>query len=82
MEFDGDPPLPLSLTSRAGADIERFCAGPQAVPPHEGAAPEVAYVGLWGAEDPEPAWQGGFLLLFAVAVAWLSPPRSASTSVR
>ncbi len=40
---------------RSRADVERFFAGLELVPPYEGAAPEVTHVGLWGAEDPELA---------------------------
>jgi O-methyltransferase involved in polyketide biosynthesis len=37
---------------RSRAQVERFFAGLELVPPYEGAPPEVTHVGLWGAEDP------------------------------
>jgi S-adenosyl methyltransferase len=40
---------------RSKAEVERFFAGLELVPPYEGAAPEVTYAGIWGAEDPQLA---------------------------
>jgi hypothetical protein len=44
-----------NLFMRPRADIERFFAGLELQPPRPGAAPEITYVGLWGAEDPDAA---------------------------
>jgi hypothetical protein len=43
------------LFMRPRADIERFFAGLELQPPRAGATPEITYVGLWGAEDPDAA---------------------------
>jgi len=55
-----------NMHPRSRAQVERFFAGLELVPPYEGAEPAVAHVGLWGAEDPELAdsdgshwWYGG-----------------------
>jgi hypothetical protein len=40
---------------RTRAEVERFFAGLELVPPYSGAEPEVTYAGLWGAEDVEAA---------------------------
>jgi hypothetical protein len=50
---------------RSRAQIERFFTGLQIVPPFEGADPEVTYVGLWAAEDPEAADDDGSRLAYA-----------------
>ncbi len=51
---------------RSRAEIERFFAGLEIVPPYPGAEPAITHIGLWGAEDPELAdsegshwWLGG-----------------------
>jgi hypothetical protein len=44
-----------NLFMRPRADIERFFAGLELQPPRPGAAAEITYVGLWGAEDPDAA---------------------------
>jgi S-adenosyl methyltransferase len=44
-----------NLFMRPRAEIERFFAGLELQPPTPGSAPEVTYVGLWGAEDPDLA---------------------------
>jgi S-adenosyl methyltransferase len=46
---------PTPGVARTRAQIERFFAGFDIVPPYEGAAPAVDFVGLWDAEDPEAA---------------------------
>jgi hypothetical protein len=46
---------PTPGTARSKDEVARFFDGLEVVPPYEGAAPEVAYVGVWGAEDPEAA---------------------------
>jgi len=43
----------LYFRSRAG--VTRFFTGLELVPPYPGAAAELCYTGLWGAEDPEAA---------------------------
>jgi hypothetical protein len=40
---------------RSKAQVESFFAGLELVPPYSGAASEVTFAGLWGAEDPELA---------------------------
>jgi hypothetical protein len=50
---------------RTRAQVERFFAGLEIVPPYPGAAPVVDYVGLWGAEDPELANDDGSHLAYA-----------------
>lgn len=44
---------------RTRAEVERFFDGLELVPPYEGAAAAVSYVGEWGAEDPELADSDG-----------------------
>ncbi|HEX9064303.1 MAG TPA: SAM-dependent methyltransferase [Streptosporangiaceae bacterium] len=48
-----------SAHPRTKAEIERFFAGLELVPPYEGAGPELANVGMWGSEDPEAADSDG-----------------------
>ena len=43
------------LYFRSRAQVERFFTGLELEPPYPGAAPEVSYVGVWGAEDPVAA---------------------------
>jgi hypothetical protein len=45
----------VELYVRPRADVERFFAGLELVPPFDGAEPGVTYAGLWGAEDVEAA---------------------------
>jgi len=40
---------------RSKAQVERFFAGLEMVPPYPGAAAQVNFAGLWGAEDPDMA---------------------------
>lgn len=49
---------------RSKAGVERFFQGLELVPPYQGAMPGLAYVGLWGAEDPEAADTDGSRLLY------------------
>jgi hypothetical protein len=49
---------------RSRAAIERFFEGLELVPPHDQAGPVVAYVGLWGAEDPAAADSDGSRALY------------------
>jgi O-methyltransferase involved in polyketide biosynthesis len=44
---------------RSRADVERFFAGMQIVPPYEGAETAVTHLGVWGAEDPDLADSDG-----------------------
>lgn len=44
---------------RSRPQIERFFAGLEIVPPWDGAEAKLAYVGEWGAEDPEAADSDG-----------------------
>lgn len=48
-----------SAFPRSRADIERFFAGMEIVPPYAGAGPGLTNVGLWGSEDPETADSDG-----------------------
>jgi hypothetical protein len=43
------------LHPRSRAGVDRFFHGLELVPPYDGGKPEVTYVGLWGAEDPDGA---------------------------
>lgn len=43
---------------RSRADVERFFAGLDLLPPCEGAEPAITYAGRWNAEDPEAADSG------------------------
>jgi S-adenosyl methyltransferase len=47
------------LYPRTRAEVARFFGGLELVPPYEGAARAVTYVGEWGAEDPELADSDG-----------------------
>jgi O-methyltransferase involved in polyketide biosynthesis len=42
-------------TWRTAAEIRRFFDGLELMPPYEGAAPGLTYLGLWGCEDPNTA---------------------------
>ncbi len=44
---------------RSRAEVEQFFDGLELVPPYEGAAAAVTYVGEWGAEDPDMADSDG-----------------------
>lgn len=44
---------------RSRPEIERFFEGLELLPPYEGAAPVLAYLGEWGAEDPDAANSDG-----------------------
>ena len=48
-----------SAHPRTKAEIERFFAGLEVVPPYEGAGPVITNVGLWGSEDPASADSDG-----------------------
>jgi SAM-dependent methyltransferase len=50
---------------RTRAEIERFFADLEIVPPYRGAVPGVTYVGLWGCEDPEAADTDGSRWFYA-----------------
>lgn len=52
-------------TDRSRTEIERFFAGLELVPPYDGAAPGIAHIGLWGAEDPSLADSDGSRLGYA-----------------
>jgi hypothetical protein len=49
---------------RSSADIERFFDGLELTAPHAGAEPGLAYVGSWGAEDPEQADSDGSRIFY------------------
>lgn len=53
------------LNDRSRSEIERFFTGLQIVPPHVGAAPGIAYIGEWGADDPALADSEGSRLGYA-----------------
>jgi hypothetical protein len=44
---------------RSRAEVERFFDGLELLPPYQGAAAAVTYVGEWGAEDPDMADSDG-----------------------
>jgi hypothetical protein len=44
---------------RPRAEVERFFAGLELVPPYDGAEPSISYSGLWGAEDQDVAESEG-----------------------
>ncbi|HKS99546.1 MAG TPA: SAM-dependent methyltransferase [Rugosimonospora sp.] len=50
---------------RTKAEVDRFFAGLEIVPPYPGAQPGVAFIGLWDAEDPELADDDGSRLAYA-----------------
>lgn len=56
---------PTHGTAHTRAEAQRFFDGLEIVPPYPGAEPAVAYVGLWGAEDPEAADDDGNRWLYA-----------------
>jgi hypothetical protein len=45
----------IDVHLRSGAEVDRFFAGLEMVPPYEGAEPALSYVGVWGAEDVDAA---------------------------
>jgi hypothetical protein len=49
---------------RTRDEVERFFEGLEFVPPYDGAAPGVTYVGVWGADDPEIADTEGSRVLY------------------
>jgi S-adenosyl methyltransferase len=53
LEVFATAPEPLRYRTRA--EVERFVEGLEPMPPYEGAEPGVAYIGLWGADNPEEA---------------------------
>lgn len=63
---------PTPVTYRTKAEVERFFDGLAIVPPYAGAAPAVAHVGQWGAEDPAASDCDGSRWLYA-AVARKQP---------
>ncbi len=50
---------------RTLAEVERFFTGLDILPPYDGGTPAVAYIGLWGADDPELADDDGSRLAYA-----------------
>jgi hypothetical protein len=56
---------PSPAQARTRAEVSRFFDGLEIVPPYAGAAPDVAYVGQWGAEDPEDADDEGARWFYA-----------------
>ncbi len=52
-------------TPRHKAEIGRFFAGLEIVPPYPGAEPELTSVGLWDCEDPEAAESDGSRMFYA-----------------
>jgi S-adenosyl methyltransferase len=50
---------------RSFEEIKRFFTGLEIVAPYEDAAPELTYIGLWGAEDPVAADDDGSRLSYA-----------------
>lgn len=59
---------PNPPTERTKTEVARFFDGLEIVPAYPGAPPGLAFVGVWGAEDPEAAdTEGGRLAYAAVA---------------
>jgi S-adenosyl methyltransferase len=56
--------IPENVALRSKADIERFFAGLEIVPPYDGAEPDLTFVGTWGAVDPELADSDGSRWLY------------------
>jgi SAM-dependent methyltransferase len=56
---------PTPVNARSRQDIERFFDGLSIVPPYEGGAPKVTYVGEWGAEDVAAADSDGSRWFYA-----------------
>ncbi len=52
------------LHPRTKAEVTRFFAGLELIPPYPAAEPEVTYVGMWGAEDPQAADSDGSRVLY------------------
>jgi hypothetical protein len=50
---------------RSKPEVERFFAGLDIVPPYPGGAPQVSYIGEWGAEDPAAADSDGSRWFYA-----------------
>jgi hypothetical protein len=73
---DQKPPRAVAAISEAGRrtaggsylrsrhELERIIGGLEVVPPYEGAAPEVTWVGLWNCEDPAEADSEGSRWLY------------------
>jgi SAM-dependent methyltransferase len=53
------------FTDRSRTEIERFFTGLEIVPPYPGAEPGVAFIGIWGADDPAGADSEGSRLGYA-----------------
>ena len=49
---------------RTKDEIRRFFDGLELVPPYRDAVPDITYVGVWGAEDPEEADSDGSRVLY------------------
>jgi hypothetical protein len=62
--LDAGRPRGYEGFARTRAEVERFFEGLEIVPPYPGARPELAFVGLWGAEDPELADDDGSRLAY------------------
>jgi hypothetical protein len=54
-----------TATARTAAEVERFFAGLEIVPPYRGAKPALTSVGLWDCEDPEVAESDGSRSFYA-----------------
>jgi hypothetical protein len=52
-------------TDRSRTEIERFFDGLEFMAPYEGGEPGLAFIGLWGAEDPDDADSEGSRLIYA-----------------
>jgi hypothetical protein len=53
-----------TIQLRTKPEVARFFEGTELIPPHEGAAAELAYAGAWGAEDPDLADSDGSRVLY------------------
>jgi O-methyltransferase involved in polyketide biosynthesis len=50
---------------RSKVEVARFFAGLEMIPPYDGAAPEITYSGMWGAEDVQLADSEGSRWLYS-----------------
>ena len=62
--YDTYKNAPVQLYLRTHDEVLRFFDGLELVPPYGNAAPDLTYVGVWGAEDPEEADSEGSRVLY------------------
>jgi hypothetical protein len=73
--LDAGRPRGYEGFARTRAEVERFFEGTAIVPPYPGARPELTFIGLWGADDPDLADDDGSRLAYgAVARIGVTAP--------